>query len=380
MTTKTSNMRTAISLFSGAGGMDIGVRDAGFEVLASIERDKHCCETLRENIKRQEHGTVVIERDIRDVEPEVLRDMLGLDKKPLDLLFGGPPCQAFSQIGKQAALEDERGLLLFEMVRFAEVLRPKVIFIEQVKGLISARDHNGKPGGVLEMLLRDLQKIGYSPKWKLLNSAEYGVAQQRKRVFIVATDAKNTFDFPAATHQDVEKKGMDLFELKPFVGVGEVLKGIGKPVGKNEAPGFPGHIDVTPARDKERICGVPEGGHLAAQLHLPKEQVGKLSKKDTTKYLRLSRSRPSNTLRCGEIFFHPVQSRYLTPREYMRIHGYPDEYVLSGPVRSRSGRVTDLDQHRQVANSVPPPLAKAIASEIARFLQCQASTRSLVTH
>jgi DNA (cytosine-5)-methyltransferase 1 len=86
------------------------------------------------------------------------------------------------------------------------------------------------------------------------------------------------------------------------------------------------------------------------------------------KFRRLSFSEPSLTLRCGEIFFHPVEDRYLTPREYMRIHGYPDDYVLKGPIRSRSGRVRHLDQHRQVANSVPPPVAYAISKQIVEFL------------
>lgn len=117
-----------------------------------------------------------------------------------------------------------------------------------------------------------------------------------------------------------------------------------------------------------------EGSFLAGELHLPASQRGKLTKKDTTKFRRLSFSEPSLTLRCGEIFFHPVEDRYLTPREYMRIHGYPDTYLLKGPVRGRSGRVRYLDQHRQVANSVPPPVAYAIAKEIDKFLASMQKT------
>ncbi|MBU4429915.1 MAG: DNA cytosine methyltransferase, partial [Verrucomicrobia bacterium] len=93
-----------------------------------------------------------------------------------------------------------------------------------------------------------------------------------------------------------------------------------------------------------------------------------LTKKDTTKYRRLHRLEPSLTLRCGEIFFHPVEDRYLTPREYLRLHRYPDEYILCGPIRSRSGTVKNLDQHRLVANSVPPPLAQVVAAQIAKVL------------
>lgn len=128
-----------------------------------------------------------------------------------------------------------------------------------------------------------------------------------------------------------------------------------------------------------RIHGVPEGAHLAAQHHLPAEQRCNLTKKDTTKFRRLSRNDLALTLRCGEIFFHPTEDRYLTPREYMRLHGYPDDYVLKGPIRGRSGRVRNLDQHRQIANSVPPPVAKTIGKEILRTIECQKSLKSLAT-
>ena len=133
------------------------------------------------------------------------------------------------------------------------------------------------------------------------------------------------------------------------------------------------HVNVTPNGDIFRINGVPDGSYLAAQTHLPKDQIKGLTKKDTTKFLRVSTTDPSKTLRCGEIFFHPTENRYLTPREYMRIHGYPDDYILEGPIRGRSGRVSNLDQYRQIANSVPPPIAKLLADEIMKVLVCQKS-------
>ncbi|MDD4622472.1 MAG: DNA cytosine methyltransferase, partial [Kiritimatiellae bacterium] len=112
-----------------------------------------------------------------------------------------------------------------------------------------------------------------------------------------------------------------------------------------------------------------EGCFLAGTADAPLTLKCNLTKKDTTKYRRLHRLEPSLTLRCGEIFFHPLEDRYLTPREYLRIHSYPDSHVLCGPIRGRTGTVKNLDQHRLVANSVPPPLARAIAEQIIKVVR-----------
>ncbi len=357
----------AVSLFSGAGGMDIGIKQAGFEILASVEMDPYACETLRANISRELGKTQVFEEDIRKIAPARMMNELGLEVGQLDLLFGGPPCQAFSQIGKRHSLNDDRGLLLFEMVRFAEAFRPKVLLIEQVKGLLNAPDNDDKPGGVFEQLIDRLEELGYTLKWKVVNAAEYGVPQLRQRVFMVAVRDGEPFFFPAATHGDPKKQGL-IFALPSYRTVGDVISDMEAPYPLNGFIPQDSHLDVTPRGDRFRINGVPEGLHLSGQLHLPQEQRGNLSKKDTTKFKRLSRLAPSNTLRCGEIFFHPLEDRYLTPREYMRIHGYPDEYILRGPIRGRSGRVRFLDQHRQIANSVPPPVANVLGRAILSML------------
>ncbi|MDR2694282.1 MAG: DNA cytosine methyltransferase [Chitinispirillales bacterium] len=361
----------AISLFSGAGGMDIGVKDAGFGILAEIEIDKYCCQTLRAGVEREKGSTAVFEADIREVNPEDLMKKLKLKPKELELLFGGPPCQPFSLAGKQKSMDDARGPLLFEILRFADTLKPKVIFVEQVKGLLSAKGEKGRKGEVFELFIGELEKINYTPKWQICCAADYGVPQIRERVIIIATYGKNGFIFPEHSHAPKEQANC-LFNMEPYKTVGEALSGLGKPADKIKGTTFynrvDSHVDVTPMRDKERIANVPEGTYLASQTHLSKDVLCGLQPKDTTKYLRLSRGRPSNTLRCGEIFYHPTENRYLTPREYMRLHGYRDDYILLGPIRSRTGTVKNLDQHRQVANSVPPPLAYAIANKIRSFL------------
>jgi DNA (cytosine-5)-methyltransferase 1 len=199
----------------------------------------------------------------------------------------------------------------------------------------------------------------------------------RERVFIVATELENYFDFPAPTHAKPAQQ-LSLFPLQYYRTVGEMIDGLNQPSKNIKNLPKDSHVDITPPGDRQRIHGVPEDSYLAKELHLPEKQRCKLTKKDTTKFRRLSFSKPSLTLRCGEIFFHPIEDRYLTPREYMRIHGYPDNYLLKGPVRGRSGRVRYLDQHRQIANSVPPPVARIIAEELSKILtQSQLKSQSL---
>jgi DNA (cytosine-5)-methyltransferase 1 len=334
-------MLSALSLFSGAGGMDIGIRQAGFKVLACIEIDPHCCETLSHAIKREGTETLLLEIDIKQIQPSHLMKSLNLQAGDLDLLFGGSPCQSFSQAGKRNSLEDERGLLLFEFVRFAKVLMPKVILMEQVKGLLKAPDQAGSIGGVCKDLTIQLESLGYTFNIQTINSVDYGVAQTRERVFIVATQKSENFNFPTPTHGKLDAQ-ISLFPVESYMNVGQALMGLGKPSTDKDNPPEDSHLDVTPVGDRRRIHGVPEGSFLAKETHLPAEQRCKLTKKDTTKFRRLAFAEPSLTLRCGEIFFHPVEDRYLTPREYMRVHGYPDDYLLKGPIKSRSGRVRTL--------------------------------------
>jgi len=364
----------SLSLFSGAGGMDIGVRQAGFNILAEIESDEHCCSTLRAALEREDFNTKVIQADIKTIDPNALLAELNLSIGKLDLLFGGPPCQSFSLAGKQLGLSDERGPLLFEIIRFAKEIQPKVILIEQVKGLLSSKGKNNRRGEVFESFLTELEEIDYTPKWRVVMAADFGVPQLRERLFVIATHGHNGFIFPDVTHAPTQECN-GLFKLEPYAGIGSVISDLGPPSpkirGQTVHDREDSHVDVTPERDRERIAQVPEGSHLAAQAHLCEELRRGLSPKDTTKYLRLHRNRPSNTLRCGEIFYHPTENRYLTPRECMRIHGYPDDYYLKGPIRSRTGTVRNLDQHRQVANSVPPPLAKVLATQIFNYLNEQ---------
>lgn len=348
---------TAISLFSGGGGLDVGFHQAGYRTLACVEIDEEACRTLEANREKYLPEAVIINSDVTAVSvPDLMADC-NLEAGDLDILYGGPPCQSFSQIGKKGNLSDLRGKLLFSVVDYARVLKPKTILIENVKALSTAPDLNGVRGGVLKQLCLALEDLGYNVAYKVINSADYGVAQLRQRIFIIGTIDED-FSFPEQSHSK-----------ETYHTVGAALSGLPKPVLKGVQQKFPNHIDVTPAGDIHRISFVTEGNPLAKMDDAPADVKGRLSKKDTTKFLRLGRKKQSNTLRCGEVFFHPLQDRYLTPREYMRLHGFPDDYILEGPIRGRSGSVKSLDQHRQVANSVPPPVAKVLAQALSEHIK-----------
>ena len=351
----------ALSIFSGCGGLDIGVEAAGFENVANIEFDKYAVQTLERWREVNNGNNKIFGTDIRKIDPKIFKT------EKITLLHGGPPCQTFSLIGKRDSLDDPRGQLLFEVARFAGILKPKAIFIENVKGLLSAPDENGKHGGAFELFIKELTKLNYVPKWTVINTADYGIPQKRERVFIVATYGKNGFMFPAPTHSE-KQNDTSLFPLHPYENSWKYISNLPSPTAKGEAEVFPNHIDVTPERDAERISYVPEGSYLSCQENAPASILMNLTKKDTTKYRRLCKSEPSLTLRGGEIFYHPTENRYLTPREYMRLHTFPDSLILQGPIRRRSGSVKNLDQHRQVANAVPPKLAEIIAKEILKVI------------
>lgn len=354
--------RSSLSLFSGCGGMDAGLHAAGFLPLACFEIDQHAAATLKRWLREQSIKSSTYS-DVAAMSPNELRARLGLRRGELELLVGGPPCQPFSLMGNRRSVADDRGALLFQMTRYARAFEPRAILIEQVRGLLSAPDHDGQRGGVFQRLVQSLEDLGYSVASRLLCAADYGVPQVRHRLFIVAL-AGATFQFPAPTHCAPGQQ-LSLEHLAPYLTVENAIGTLPEPVDRIDQAVLANHVDITPLRDRERIQGVPAGDYLARQTHLPADQRLRLDpKKDTTKFRRLAWDQPSLTLRCGEVFYHPIANRYLTPRECARLHGFDDDHVLVGPIRGRTGSPRGLDQHRLVANAVPPPLAKVVGDAI----------------
>ena len=335
----------ALSLFAGAGGLDVGVARSGFKVACAVEIDPYCAATLRRNDYRKKVWQV----DVRALDPHQVTDCVGIKTGAVSLLIGGPPCQPFSQMGKQNGIADPDGQLVFEMVRFAEALHPAAVLIEQVPRFLKAP--YSPTERIRDVLAERFAHIGYDMHADILNASDFGVAQARRRAIIVCVPTGQAFAFPA--RQPNRRT------------VGDAIGDLPAAVLPDATPLMPNHVDVTPKRDRERISYVPEGEWLSkASVNAPADIVQRLTRKDTTKYRRVHRNHPSLTLRCGEVPYHPTENRYLTPREAARIQGFPDKHVFEGPIRRRTGVVRNLDQHRQVANAVPPPLAAAIAKSI----------------
>jgi len=221
-----SKARKVISLFSGAGGMDIGFKQAGFDIAVAVEQDPSCCNTLRLNSPELE----VIEGDVSKITTQ---DILKAAKlKPLEaaLVIGGPPCQSFSLAGKRMGLNDDRGKLILEFSRIVHEALPKAFVMENVKGML-----NWEKGRAIEAILNEFKEpIKYEDKeyyynvsYKVLNSSNYGVPQFRERLFIVGNRIGKKFEFPENTHGNMDDFQPDIFS-SPLIPYATTWNAIGK--------------------------------------------------------------------------------------------------------------------------------------------------------
>lgn len=214
----------AISLFSGAGGLDVALEKSAqgeFRYLtkAAIEYDHDCCETLRKNFPK---NLKVIENDIRKIDPSDLLKQVSGRVGTFPLIYGGPPCQAFSQAGKQKGVSDERGVLVFEFLRFLETIRPIYFLMENVSGIKGI-----DKGNLLRRILYDMDSIGYNVTHGILCAADYGTPQLRNRfVFMGVQKEFPSLEMPIPTHCKITNDGFLFNTLKPYVSVGEAFKGL----------------------------------------------------------------------------------------------------------------------------------------------------------
>lgn len=322
---------TDIELFAGAGGLALGLEQAGFEGLAYVEMNGDACETLRRN--RPEWN--VIEGDVHEI------DFKRYDGQ-VDLVSGGFPCQAFSMAGKRLGFGDIRGTLFAEIIRCANETHPKMLLMENVKGLLS---HDG--GRTFETIRHEVEKAGYSLQWKILNASYHGVGQARERIVMIGirddlTD-RISFEYPEPDSRQMTLR--------------DALDGV---------PDSPG---VSYSEKKAKVLDlVPPGG---CWVDLPQDIAREYMKSSYDSpggkrgmARRLSWDRPCLTLttspsqkqteRC-----HPDETRPLTVREYARVQSFPDDWEFAGGIGS---------QYRQIGNAVPVEMARRIGVQIVKAL------------
>lgn len=330
-----------IDLFSGAGGLLRGFMNAGFSAAFSVEIWDPAIRTHKYNYP----NIPVWSRDIREIKNDELKEYF--DK--IDVIVGGPPCQGFSTIGKRL-VKDPRNELVFEFIRFVDVVRPKMFVMENVRGLLSANN-----GAIKDAIVEEFREKGYNVTNKVICAADYGVPQMRHRVIFIGirNDLSASPSFPNATHSP------EIYET-----VGNCIMDL---VGQENI--FPNHVPMNHNEIvRKRISCIKEGEGIPDE-GLPKD-VSQGSRSDYKNnniknfshvYRRLSRYKPATTMVPGHNAFplHPTENRSLTVREAARIQTFPDDVIFMG---SRQ------EQCIQVGNAVPVKLAEALAHHIKQIL------------
>lgn len=360
--------RDVISLFSGAMGLDIGLQQAGLNVVIGQDFEPACVETMKAN------GHNVLGGDIREIRPEQLLELTGLKIGEPFLICGGPPCQPFSTAGKRLGINDPRGSLFMDFIRMINHIRPRFFIMENVKGIMSAplkhvpseeRDENDPEqqlGTVLDVILSEFNKLGYKTVYGILDAVNYGVPQFRERFVLIGSRDHEDIFLPIPTH--FQKHQNPAYRWKT---VGESIKDLEN---QNEECG-----SLTPERQKY-LRMVPEGGNWK---DLPSEVVaeamGGAYQSGGGKvgfYRRLSYSQPSPTITTAPaqkatMLCHPVKDRPLSVHEYARIQQFPEDWKFIG---------TTAAKYKQIGNAVPVGLAKAIGEAIIATADCNATVET----
>jgi len=324
---------TSIELFSGAGGLALGLENAGFETKLLVEIDKDCVNTLKVNKKKKRKKWEVFEGDIKD---KSFKEYKG----QIDLVAGGFPCQAFSYAGSSMGFEDIRGTLFFEFARCVKEVRPKIALAENVRGLLR---HEG--GRTLSRMVSVLEKLGYKVKYKYLRAQFMDVPQKRERLFIIGI------------RKDLEIEHLFPVEKDYTISLRDAL---------HERPESDGY--KYPPKKFKIMEMIPEGGYwrdlpvryqkkyMLNSFHLGGGKTGMAR--------RLSWSEPSLTLTCSPAQkqterCHPEETRPLNIREYARIQTFPDDWEFTGSVSS---------QYKQIGNAVPVNLGYYVGRALVSML------------
>ena len=358
----------ALSFFSGALGLDLGIENAGFDIRLVCENDKYCRETITTN-----RPNPALLADINNYQPEDILEKAQLsDNDEIGLIVGGPPCQAFSTAGKRNAFNDERGNVFVKFIDLALNLKPKYLVIENVRGLLSCpmehRPHNrrgeGYPdlafdelkGGALNFIINRLKNSGYSYSFNLYNSANFGTPQVRERVIIICSRDGDKPPYLVPTHSQNGE-----FDLPKWKTLKQAIFKI-----KNHT-----HLNFPEKRLKYYRLLKPGQNWKNLPEDLQKEAMGKsyYSGGGKTGFLRrLAWTKPAPTLVTHPAMpatdlSHPSLDRPLSIEEYKKIQEFPSNWKLAGPL---------IQQYKQVGNAVPVSLGYAVGKLVMDLLENKA--------
>ena len=336
-----------IDLFCVFGGLSLGFENAGFEVKAAIDMWGDAIKTFNHNREDKVAQTISVEDFNEKVLPGIIKE------GKITGIIGGPPCQGFSTVGKRE-IDDERNHLYLEFYKAVKIAQPDFFVIENVKGMLTLN----KGAFVKDILKRFGEDgLGYTISMQLLNAADYGVPQNRQRVFFIGIKGKS-FQFPEKSTSIITCSDA----ISDLIGADSnhygcesqndyqrlMRKGCLKPHNQD----YTSHTEQTISI----ISRIPDGGNIKC---LPREfwEVRKYNKA----FERMNSQRPSNTIDTGHRnYFHYKEPRIPTVRESARIQSFPDNFEILG---------TRGSQYKQVGNAVPPLLAEVIAREIMKTLK-----------
>ncbi len=359
-----SNSFNVIDLFCGCGGFSLGFKQAGFHICAGVDSWLDAVNTYAKNFPE----ATVFNCDITSITGKQIAQKSGISTENVDVIIGGPPCQGFSVSGKRL-IDDPRNILYKSFVSIVGELKPKIFVMENVPGLVRLFD-----GKIKENIVHDFSSLGYNVSMQLLSAEQYGVPQQRKRVFFVGLNkqvfGEQYFEFPkpqygpgllnpittkeAISDLDFIPDDVDLGDRYPY----------GKPaeseyqmkMRKNSVMLLNHSAVLHTEKTKSIIALVPDGGNYKS---LPKELRD--TRKVNIAWTRMDSHKPCFTIDTGHNHhFHYKENRVPTVRESARIQSFPDTFEFTG-IKTR--------QLKQVGNAVPPLLAEAIANKVAEFLR-----------
>jgi DNA (cytosine-5)-methyltransferase 1 len=357
---------TAVEIFAGGGGLAVGLREAGFRTVAAVELEPHAAATFKAN-----HPTVqVFRQDVRTVRGSMI---LPLADGRVDVLAACPPCQGFSSLTSKWRKDDDRNSLVAEVGRLADELRPRAIMVENVPGLAQ----KGRP--LFDALLDQLHGLGYITNWAVLQVADFGVPQRRRRLVLLAGRGFH-IDLPSVTHS---RAGVD--GLPKWRTVRDAISGLTEPVTFTDAKEYGGaqavgwHVvrQLSPANVQRLKLAKPGGSwkDIPKELRVPCHRDGYEGFSNV--YGRLVWDEPSVTITAGCTtlskgrFGHPDKERTISLREAALLQTFPSEYRFETPHFERACEI--------VGNALPCVFAEAIARRVYVTLSDQTVDESLAS-